>query len=238
MKKVKLIKLTTKNGVKKFMKPKTKFNYNAGFGFGGDAGVGALPNSSKQSKANMGELARFRANKEKIVGPIITEHLKSNRKDVLHGSRSLSMIIPHYSRKPKDWDIYSTTHKAHARSIEKKIDKKVGADVVETVYRKIPKVTSGPDPPGTAKEIYIVQGKQHGVDIADVANMPKGQEKFAHKDITHERLSMARAKAERRARLQPSKSAQAYSDIRDIDRYQKRKQSNYNWTALMETGYI
>jgi len=187
-----------------------------------------LPNASGLPPPTQKELENYRRNHEQIVSSIVTSSLRNHRKDVLHGSRSLAMMIPNYSRTPKDWDLYSPTEKARAQAIEKAIDKKVGGNIAETVYVPIPKVSSGPDQPGTGKDLYrVVTPAVSGDAEVDVMDRPAGLKTVSYKGITHEALEEAYIKAQR-SKSQPMRMAKASSDASDIESYLKSKGKKIN----------
>ncbi len=192
--------------------------------FGLMGGSKTLPDASKMPPPTQKELENYRRNHEQIVGSIVVSSLKRHRRDVLHGSRSLQMLIPKYSREPKDWDIYSPTEKSRAQAIEKALDKKVGGNIAETVYVPIPKISAGPDQPGTSKDLYRVVTPDVSNDAeVDIMNRPAGLKTISHKGITHESLEEAYIKADRSVRTQPMRMAKASVDKQNIESYFKKK---------------
>jgi len=190
---------------------------------GGQAGQ-TLPDAGNQPDPTRAQIEHFRKNRDKIVGSVVKTSLRKHPQDVLHGSRSLQMLIPNYPRQPGDWDMYSPQEKKRALALEAAIDRKVGADIVETRYCPIPKVTSGPDDPGTSKDLYRIVSPDISNDAdIDIMDKPKQLKIMRQKGITHERLDEAYVKARRRIRLQPIKAGKAVEDSRSIADYFKKR---------------
>jgi len=199
------------------------------FGSFGGGGNKVLPDASGLPPPTQRELENYRKNHEEIVGSIVKKSLHQHRKDVLHGSRSLQMLIPNYSRTPGDWDMYSPMEKKRALALERALDKKVGGDIAQTEHISIPKVSAGPDQPGTSKELYriVTPSVSNDAEI-DVMNRPSGLKTISKHGITHESLDEAYVKAKRRASTQPMSMAKASSDAKDIESYLKSKGKKIN----------
>lgn len=183
-----------------------------------------LPDAGNQPDATQEHIDYYKRNKEKIVPPIVKGTLRKHPEDVLHGSRSLDMIIPNYPRKPSDWDTFSPEEKRRALAYEKAIDEKVGADIAETHYIKIPKVSMGPDDPAMGKHLYRVVTPRISNDAEiDIMNRPSDLETERYNGITHESLASQYRKAVTRKGRQPTKAQKALSDQRAIEAYWESK---------------
>jgi len=191
---------------------------------GGGGRSETLPDAGGMPPPTRQQIEHFRQNRDKIIGPIVKASLRQHPQDVLHGSRSLDMLLPNYPREPNDWDIYSPQERKRAIELERAVDRKVGADIMETKYCPVPKVTSGPDEPGTSKDLYrlVTPTISNDADI-DVMDKPAGIKTQKHKSITHESLREAYVKAFRRKKLQPIKAGKAIQDARAIEEYWQRK---------------
>lgn len=196
------------------------FSLNSGMG----SKKNVLPDAGNQPEATKERLDYYRRNKEKIVPPIVTGTLRKHPRDALHGSRSLDMIIPNYPRKPGDWDTFSPDEKERALAYERAIDEKVGADIAETHYIPIPKVSMGPDDPATGKHLYrVVTPKISNDAEIDVMDRPSDLETERYNGITHESLASQYRKAVTRKSRQPTKAHKALDDQRAIEAYWKSK---------------
>jgi hypothetical protein len=181
-----------------------------------------LPDAGNQPTPTPEQIKHI--NQRNIVDPIVERTLKENPQDVLHGSRSLHCIIPHYSRKPNDWDIFSTEERERAIELERKIDEQSGANVAQTYYRHIPSMPFSPPSSGTGEHLYRVTTPhlENEADI-DIMNRPQDIETVRKDGITHESLLDAHKKATTRRFRQPLMMQKASSDISDIERYWKKK---------------
>lgn len=182
-----------------------------------------LKDASKLKKCTPKQLEHYEKNWEKIVSPTVVRSLRRHREDVLHGGRSLNMLLP-TQRPTKDWDIYSPREKTRAQALEREIDRKTGCDVCQVKQVHMPKTTMGPDSPETSKRLYRIV-TEHTADDADVDVMdkPKGLRTTRAKGITHESLEAAREKAAKRMRLQPMYMWKAMLDKQRIEQYWRMK---------------
>lgn len=205
--------------------PMTSFQSTSHFSSTKSKGV--LPDAGNQPDPTQCQIEHFQQNREQIVGKVVKQSLHKHPQDVLHGSRSLNILLPHYSRTPGDWDMFSPTEKQRAIAIEASIDKAVGADIVETRYNPVPKVSMGPDDPTTSKELYRVVSKHTPQESeVDVMDRPKQLKTIHHKGITHESLDSAYQKARTRMTRQPMKAQKALQDSRSIEEFYKQKGLN------------
>lgn len=183
-----------------------------------------LPDAGNQPDPTQKQLNHYRENRESIVSSIVKRSLRNNPKDVLHGSRSLKMLLPQYSRNPGDWDLLSPQEKKRALALERAIDRRVGADIAETRYMHIPKTTMGPEDPKDSKELYQVVTPRISNDAdIDVMDRPPSIKTQRNKGITHETLEEQHHKAVTRQSRQPFKAQKALSDQHDIEQYWKSK---------------
>jgi len=182
-----------------------------------------LKDTSKLKKCTPQQLERYDKEWEKIVSPTVVRSLRRHREDVLHGGRSLNMILP-TKRTTKDWDMYSPREKTRAQALEKEIDRKAGCDVCQVKQVYMPKTTPGADSPETSKRLYRIV-TEHTADDADVDVMdkPKGLRTTKAKGITHESLEAAHEKASKRMRLQPMYMWKAMLDKQRIEQYWRMK---------------
>jgi len=187
---------------------------------GASLGSGTLPDAGGQPEATFSEKQEFKKDAEKYVKPSVISHLKSHKEDVLHGSQSLKMLLPSYSREPKDFDIYSKKEKKTAQTIESKIDKKFGKNVVATKPQHVPNFSGREDPTtsGSLFRIVPVGGGWSQDAYVDIMKTPKKVSTTRKGGITHESLIDARKKAEKRIIKQPLQGYKARSDVKDIDR--------------------
>jgi len=188
-------------------------------------GSGTLPDSSGQPEATFSEKQEFKRESKKYVEPSVISHLKSHKEDILHGSQSLVRLLPHYSREPKDFDVYSKKDKKTAQTIESKIDKKFGKNVVATKPQNVPNFSGREDPTtsGSLFRIVPVGGGWTQDAYVDIMKTPKKISTTRKGGITHESLIDARKKAEKRIIKQPLKGYKARSDVKDIDKFLSKR---------------
>ena len=213
------VKLSQPEGIKSPVRGQS-LSTNTSIKMGG--GTETLPDAGGQPEPTREDIQKFNANKDKIVEPIVIGSLRKHRQDVLHGSQSLKRLLTKYSRDPGDFDMFSPTEKSRAQQIERAIDRKVGADVVETRYVPIPKVSLGADDPSSSKELYRVTSPELG-EVVDIMERPKKLKTVSQGGITHESLDEAYKKAQKRKSLQPIQAYKALSDMRDIEEYWARR---------------
>jgi hypothetical protein len=194
------------------------------FSFGMTPKKQVLPDAGNQPDATQKHLDYYRRNKDNIIPPIVKSSLKKHPNDVLHGSRSLKMLIPNYPRDPEDWDVLSPEEKRRALAYEKAIDERVGADIAQTHYIQIPKTSIGPDDPGTSKHLYrvVIPRISNDAEI-DVMDRPDDLKTERHKGITHEALTEQYKKAVARKSRQPLKAQKALADQRAIESHWERQ---------------
>jgi len=184
-----------------------------------------LPDAGNQPTPTREDIARLHRRKSDIVDPIVTSSLRKHPQDVLHGSRSLSLIIGnHFKRTPNDWDIYSNAEKQRALELEAQIDKKAGCDIAQTTYRHIPTTPFSKPDPLTGEHLYrVTTPKITGDSDIDIMDKPNNLPVERHKGITHEALIEQYRKASTRRIRQPLHSGKAQSDMRSIESYYKSK---------------
>lgn len=182
-----------------------------------------LPDAGNQPEPSKNDIERLQR-KHKLVNPIVLDSLKDHPQDVLHGSRSLNMLIPNFSRKPHDWDMFSPKEKERALQLEKAIDEKAGCDIAQTQYRHLPKMPFSTPMPGSGEHLYrVVTPKIQGDPEIDIMDRPKDLETTRKHGITHESLIEAHHKATTRRLRQPMQSQKASSDMKDIEEYWKKR---------------
>jgi len=183
-----------------------------------------LPDAGNQPDPTREQIDQFIKGKSRMIPDIVLSSLRNHPEDVLHGSQSLKLLLPQYSRNPQDWDILSPKEKERALALEAEIDRRAGCDIARTEYIPIPKVSAGPDDPTTSKHLYrIVTPAVEGDADIDVMDKPKQLKTQRHKGITHESLEYQYEKAKTRVQRQPMKAHKASSDIRDIENYFQSK---------------
>jgi hypothetical protein len=182
-----------------------------------------LPDAGNQPDPTKSDIERLQR-KNKLINPIVQESLKDHPQDVLHGSRSLNMLLPNFSRKPHDWDLFSPTEKKRALQLEKKIDEKAGCDIAQTQYRHIPKMPFSQPIPGSGEHLYrVVTPQIKGDPDIDIMDRPSDLETTRKHGITHESLIEAHHKATTRRLRQPMQTSKASSDVNDIEEYWKKR---------------
>jgi len=184
-----------------------------------------LPDAGNQPDPTREQLREFKQHSNEWVDDIVSTSLRRhNKTDVLHGSRSLQMLLGSaYPRKPKDWDVYSTQEKRRALQIEASIDKKAGCDIAQTRFQPIPKVSSGPDDPFTGKHLYIVETPRvHNDASIDYMHRPPRLPTQMYKGIRHENLRIAYQKASIRIFRQPLQAHKARKDKQAIENYGRK----------------
>ena len=215
--------------MKSTTRPSTESKLSGGVGFsgmnfGGPPKKEILPDAGNQPEPTSENLDYYRKNREKIVPSIVKSTLKKHPSDVLHGSQSLNMLIPNYTREPRDWDTYSPNERQRALAYERAIDRSVGANIAQTEYIQIPKVSSKDDNSGTSRELYRVVTPQISNDAEiDVMDKPSDLKTIRDKGITHESIEEQYIKAVTRKSMQVFKAQKALEDQRAIETYWETK---------------
>lgn len=208
------------------LKPKVSISEKIKMSFG-QPKAQTLPDTGHQPEPTPQKREYFEENWEKIVPPLVISSLRKHPQDVLHGGRSLNELLPSH-RETKDYDIFSPMERKRAQELEAKIDRKVKANIVETRHVPIPKVSAGPDIPGTSKELYRVVTRKPGSNLSfgafgddpnvDVMERPSGLRTIRHNGITHESLEEAYLKTIRGS-SQIMRMAKSHQDKRRIEAY-------------------
>ena len=161
----------------------------------------------------------FVRNWDKILPPKVIKSVKKHG-DVMHGARSVNMIVgKEYSRRTKDFDIYSKRPKTRAEEIEDAIDKACGCDMAYVYRQPIPKMNAFTEEDKfTAKELYIVKTVPNQDGDVDYMKIPKGLPTHTRKGIKHENLSEALRKAKKNLN-HPLRAQKASVDIKRINAY-------------------
>lgn len=176
-------------------------------------GKGDAPRCSREA------VRHFEENWENILPPRVVKSIKRNR-DVMHGARSVNMIVgKQFSRPTKDFDVYSREPAKRANQIENEIDKCMHCDMAYVYYQPIPKfnVFSQEDK-FMAKELYIVKTVPHHDGDIDYMLLPRGLPYHKRKGIYHEDLEEAYRKAEKNL-IHPLRSAKSRRDMERIKAY-------------------
>jgi len=186
-----------------------------------------LPDSGGQPPCTPEDLKRYKRDWQGIVPVIALSHLKRHKEDVLHGGRSLNMLLEK-QRETKDFDIYSPHPRPTATGLEKSIDKAVGCDICETEQCLIPKSVllrrSAEGAPEMSDELYRVRTKSKKSFLKksdpemDVMKIPPNLRTVRHQGITHEALEEAYAKHQY-LQNQPARSLKTRQDMRRIEEY-------------------
>jgi hypothetical protein len=186
-----------------------------------------IPTSSKirgkgdAPRCTTEQVRYYRENQERILPPEVIRSVKRHR-DVLHGGRSLNMLLPkQYHRPTKDFDIYSKQPKQRADDIENYIDKRCGCDMAYVKYKHIPNV-SGIDDELMSADIHQVTTITNGNGDVDYMTLPPRLPITCYRGIRHERLTEALRKA-KRGLSQPLRMAKATKDVRRITAYLESK---------------
>jgi len=168
------------------------------------------------------QVEHFRDNYEKILPPKVLRSIRRHN-DILHGSRSVNMIVgPRYSRPAKDFDVYSSEPQKRAVEIENQIDRACGCDMASVRHRQIPKVLPGEEDPFMAKELFIVETVVNNDGDVDYMKTPKGLPTTRKNGIRHESLKEAYRKAHKN-KNQPLRMVKANADIKRIEAYWRSK---------------
>jgi len=198
-----------------------------------------LPDAGNQPDPTAEKIRRYRKNAEKWVGEVVKNHLTTHEDVVLHGSRSLKMLLPHYKRKVHDWDLFSPKERQTALEIERKIDQKAGCDIARTRYQHIKSKNLKPEI-YKGEHLYIVETPRVKGDAeVDVMDKPKNLPTVRHNGITHEDLLIAHQKALTRQYRQPQKKDKARYDTKAIEqKYHKNTTKKPHVIGLMEKKRI
>ena len=189
-------------------------------------GPETLPDSGHQRPCTPEDMKIYKQNWQGIVPVVALSHLRRHKEDVLHGCRSLNMLLP-TQRKTKDFDIYSPHAQKSASGLEASIDRMVGCDICETEYCRIPKsalLQRRPDAPSMSDKLYRVRTKtrrsflQKKDPDVDVMKRPEGVNTIRKAGITHESLQDAYERLQY-LRDQPSRGLKVRQDMRRIEEY-------------------
>ena len=169
------------------------------------------------------KVQEFVKNWERILPPKVIRSIKRNN-DVMHGARSVNMIVgKKYSRKTKDFDVYSKEPSKRAHQIENEIDKACGCDMAYVHYQAIPKMNPmNGDDPNMAKELFIVKTVPNQDGDVDYMQLPPNLPYHKRKGIFHEDLEEAYRKAQKNLN-HPLRYFKAQRDIERIEAYWKSR---------------
>lgn len=193
------------------------------FSGGGFSYIEPLPNASKyDNQPTQSQIEKFEKDREKIVSPIVVSSLKKHPEDVLHGSRSLSMLLPVF-REPKDWDLFSPKERTRALQFERSLDNKMKADISQTVPITLVESMFTSRQPGNAEKLYRVVVPQSDRDAEiDVIEKPKRLQTVRKDGITHESLESQYKRLDIR-KEQITQTAKATGDKHAIEDFWKSK---------------
>jgi len=165
------------------------------------------------------QVKHFVENWEQILPPRVIRSIKKND-DVMHGARSVNMIVgKKYSRKTRDFDVYSKEPNKRAHQIENEIDRCVGCDMAYVHYQAVPKLNPfNEEDEKMAKELYIVKTVPHQDGDVDYMMLPRGLPTHKRKGIRHEDLKEAYRKAQKNL-MHPMRYFKAKKDIERIEAY-------------------
>jgi len=181
--------------------------------------AGRISERGDAPRCSTEQVKHFVENWEKILPPRVIRSIKRHN-DVLHGARSVNMIVgKKYSRPTKDFDVYSKEPRKRAHQIENEIDRCMGCDMAYVHYQAIPKLDPmGTDDELTAKELFIVKTVPHQDGDVDYMMLPRGLPTHTRKGIRHEDLREAYRKAKKNV-YHPLRYFKASDDIRRIEAY-------------------
>ena len=167
------------------------------------------------------QITRYRQNWKRILPPRVLRSIRKHN-DVLHGGRSLNMLLPReYHRSTKDYDIFSKHPKPHAKEIEDYIDKQCGCDMAHVNSMVVPNV-SGIEDKLMSADIHRVVTRLHSDAEVDYMRIPPGLPTVRKRGLRHESLKEALRKA-KRGLNQPLRAAKASQDIQRIERYLRKR---------------
>lgn len=150
-----------------------------------------------------------------IVPPIIENHTRRN-KNIIYGGRAVNAKVgPDFSRQSHDYDIYSKFPKRHAIQIEKRIDRKIGADVAHV------EEVAFDNRDGKSGKMYRVVTKPYGDPDVDYNLMPSSIEFETINGIRYETLGKAEEKYKKMIREGEEK--RYYKARLDLQRIQMSK---------------
>ena len=211
----------------KLIRPTTLISFKNTNTLGNSKKSRVLPDAGNQPDPTPEKIRNYKENKDQWIPQIVTSSLrKHNKTDVLHGGKSLNMLLPSH-RDSDDWDMYTTEDKKRALELEAAIDKKAGCDIAETVYVPLQKsILMGPagdDDEFISDDLYRVQTPivKKDADI-DIMERPPGLPTVMKNGIRHEALSEAYKKAKRRVYKQPLQARKAVEDMKRIEEYRRR----------------
>jgi len=168
-------------------------------------------------KCSLEQIQNYRKNKEKILPPEVIRSVRKHR-DVLHGGRSLNMLLPKkYHRHTEDFDVYSKKPRIRADEIEDYIDKRCGCDMAYVKSSVVPNVSGVEDELMSADIHRVVTHLQTDAEV-DYMTTPKNLPVTFHRGIRHEKLTEALRKA-KKGLTQPMRMAKASKDVNRITSY-------------------
>lgn len=205
--------------------PQQPFGERRMFGRREKSRAEVLPDSGGQPPCTSEDLKRFKRDWSSIVPVVAMSHLRRHSEDVLHGGRSLNVLLD-TERETKDFDMYSSTPRPHASKLEASIDRMVRCDVCETLYAPIPKsaiLDRKDGTPSMSSELYRVRTRTKSSFLKndpemDIMKKPSGLRTIRKDGITHESLEDAYAKA-KYLKDQPTRMMNARQDMKRIEEH-------------------
>lgn len=186
-----------------------------------------LHDTSNLPQCTVQQRSRYEQNWEKILEPKMMTHLHGS-KDVLHGGRSLNMLIADNDpendlyRPSLDFDVFSKSAKKHSRKIEKQLDKSMGCNICDVVHVPIPQ-TSAREYDDMSADLYRVTTPATTKDAeVDFMDKPKNLPTVRYKRIYHESLEKQYEKATR-GLMVPLRSFKSGLDRTRIREHYRRK---------------
>lgn len=188
-------------------------------------GAKILPDVGNMPSCNTEQINKFSINANKTIEEIGIKHLKKRKREVLHGGRSLNMLLPTY-RESKDFDIFSDNPKKYATEFEKKIDKKAGCNICQTIEIPLKKsVFLKPCIYETGDKIFNVKTPAISDDGGfDLIKRQPDLKTIRKSGITHETLEAQLVRAQRDVtHTNPARAAKAKRTVERIELYLKSK---------------
>ena len=179
--------------------------------------LGNITERNDGPRCNRAQVEYFKRNWNQILPPRVIRSAKKHH-DVLHGARSVNMIVgKKYARPTKDFDVYAHHPSDRAKEIEDHIDRECGCDMAYIEKRIVPNV-SGIEDELMADKLYIVKTPNNQNGDVDYMPLPPRLPIIRRKGLYHESLEEAYRKAQR-GLSQPMRAHKATKDIARIEAY-------------------
>lgn len=168
---------------------------------------------------------KFYKNREKVK-KVILQNAK-RRGHTIYGARALNAHFPAWLDRPtEDWDIYSKTPKLTANRIEKKLDKKFGADIF-FVKR------------ATHKETWKVQNRVTKTNTADYTKPSnkigsKRIDGINYESLEHRKKSINKVLKDKEAKFRHDKEREALQRINIFEVQRRRPKTRLSKFNVIE----